>query len=76
MGFSSPEYRVDSHSLLQDIFPTQGSNAGLLHCRWILYHLNYQGSLVQVEGTVYSKTPSHKGIDLSGHREKASVAGP
>ena len=29
-----------SHSLLQGIFLTQGSNPGLLHCRWILYHLN------------------------------------
>ena len=26
------------------IFPTQGSNPGLPHCRWILYHLNHQGS--------------------------------
>ena len=26
------------------IFPTQGSNLGLLHCRQILYHLSYQGS--------------------------------
>ena len=25
-------------------FPTQGSNPGLLHCRWILYHLSQQGS--------------------------------
>ena len=31
---------VGSHFLLQAIFPTQGSNPGLLHCRWILYHLN------------------------------------
>ena len=30
-------------SLLQWIFPTQGSNQGLLHCRWILYQLSYQG---------------------------------
>ena len=30
------------HSLLQKIFPTQGSNPGLLHCRWILYHLSHQ----------------------------------
>ena len=28
---------VGSLSLLQGIFPTQGSNPGLLHCRWILY---------------------------------------
>ena len=30
--------------LLQGIFPTQGSNSGLLHCRWILYRLRHQGS--------------------------------
>ena len=36
--------RVGSLSLLQGIFLTQGSNRGLLHCRWILYQLNYQGS--------------------------------
>ena len=32
---------VDCHSLLQRIFPTQGLNPGLLHCRQILYHLSY-----------------------------------
>ena len=31
-------------ALLQGIFPTQGSNPGLLHCRWILYHLSHQRS--------------------------------
>ena len=35
---------VGSHSLLQEIFPTQGSNPGLSHCRWILYQLSLQGS--------------------------------
>ena len=35
---------VGSLSLIQGIFPTQESNWGLLHCRWILYQLNYQGS--------------------------------
>ena len=29
---------VVCHSLHQGIFPTQGSNPGLLHCRWTLYH--------------------------------------
>ena len=33
---------VDSWSLLQQIFPTQESNQGLLHCRQILYQLSYQ----------------------------------
>ena len=35
---------VGSHSLLQGIFPTQGMNSGLLHCRQILYCLNHQKS--------------------------------
>ena len=35
-----------SLSLLQGIFPTQGSNSGLPHCRRILYQLSYQGSPV------------------------------
>ena len=33
---------VGSLSHLQRIFPTQESNWGLLHCRWILYQLSYQ----------------------------------
>ena len=33
-----------SLSLLQGIFPTQGSNPGLLHCRWFLYQLSHKGS--------------------------------
>ena len=35
---------VGSCFLLQGISPTQGLNPGLLHCRWILYHLSHQGS--------------------------------
>ena len=35
---------VGCHSLLQGIFPTQGSNPGFLHCRQMLYHRNHQGS--------------------------------
>ena len=35
---------VGCHSLLQGIFPTQGPNPSLLHCRQILYHLSHQGS--------------------------------
>ena len=38
---------MDYHFLLQRIFPTQVSNANLLHlfhCRWILYLLSHQGS--------------------------------
>ena len=32
------------HFLLQGVFPTQGLNPGLLHCRQTLYHLSHQGS--------------------------------
>ena len=35
---------VGSLSLLQGIVPTQGSNPGLSHCRWILYQLSHKGS--------------------------------
>ena len=35
---------VGSLSLLRGIFPTQGLNPGLLHCRWILYQLSHKGS--------------------------------
>ena len=31
-------------SLLRGIFPTQGSNPGLLHCKQIIYQLSHQGS--------------------------------
>ena len=33
---------VGSLFLLQGIFPTQGSNPGLLHCRWILYQQSHK----------------------------------
>ena len=35
---------VGCHTLLQGIFPTQGSKPGLLHYKWILYQLSHQGS--------------------------------
>ena len=37
---------MGSHYLLQGIFPSQGSNLGLLHCRQILHHLGHQFSSV------------------------------
>ena len=41
-------------SLLQGIFPTQGSNPGLLHCRQILYQLNHKGSPRILEWVAYT----------------------
>ena len=37
---------VGCHALLQGIFPTQGSNPGLLQCRQSLYHVSLQGSTI------------------------------
>ena len=42
MGFSGKNAGVGCYFLLQWIFPTQGSNPGLLHCRQMLYHLSHQ----------------------------------
>ena len=45
---------MGSLSLLQGIFPTQGSNPGLPHCRWILYQLSHKGSPRILEWVAYS----------------------
>ena len=30
----------------REIFPTQGSKPGLLHCRWIIYQLSHKGRIL------------------------------
>ena len=49
---------VGCQALLQGIFPTQGSNPGLLHCRWILYW-SHRGSPRILERVAY---PFSRGI--------------
>ena len=51
---------MGSLSLLQGIFPTQGSNPGLLHCRWILYQLSHKGSpwILEWVANPFSRGPS------------------
>ena len=44
---------VGNLSLLQGIFPTQGSNPGLPHCRQILYQLSHKGSPRILEWVAY-----------------------
>ena len=64
---------VGSHSLFQGIFPTQGSNPGLLHCRQILYHLNHQGSPRILEWVAY---PFSRGTSWPRNRTSIScIAG-
>ena len=47
MEFSGKNTAVGCHFLLQGIFPTQGSNPGLLHCRRNLLPLSHLGSLLR-----------------------------
>ena len=42
-SLGEPSTEEGSHSLLQEIFPTQGLNPGLLYGRHILYHLSHRG---------------------------------
>ena len=44
---------VDTISLFQGVFPTQESNPGFLHCRWILYQLSHKGSTRILEWVAY-----------------------
>ena len=44
-GFSRQEYWSGLPCPLLGVFPTQGSNSGVLHCRQILYHLSHQGDM-------------------------------
>ena len=46
---------VGCHALLQGIFPTQGSNPGLPHCRQILCHLSHHRS-TYMRACVYMHT--------------------
>ena len=55
------------------IFPTQGSNSDLPHCRWILYHLNHQGSPRILELVDY---PFSRGTSQPRNRTRVScIAG-
>ena len=58
--------RVGCHAFLQGIFPTQGSNPGLLHCRWILYRLSHQGSPIYQ----HTHTQTCAQTDMHAHAHK------
>ena len=50
---SGQDIGLGSISLLQGIFPTQGSNPDLPHCRHILYQLSHKGSPRMLEWVAY-----------------------
>ena len=69
---------VGSLSLFQWIFPTQGLNPGLLHCRRILYQLSHKGSpfqgllWIKIQGALVVKHPSASAGDT---RDVGSIPG-
>ena len=64
---------VRCHALQQGIFPTQGSNRGLAHCRWIFYHLSHQGSSRILESVAY---PISRRSSIARNRNRVScIAG-
>ena len=64
---------VGSCSFLQGIFPAQGSNLGLPHCRQILYQLSHQGSPRILEWVAY---PYSTGFSRPKNRTRVScIAG-
>ena len=53
---------VGSLSLLQGIFPTQGSNPGLPHCRWILHQLSHKRSPRILEWVAATASAIHRSM--------------
>ena len=54
-NFPGKSTGVGCHFLFHQIFPNQGSNPGLLHCRQMLYRLSHQGSSLHFSSTFYLK---------------------
>ena len=61
------------HSLLQRIFPTQGSSVGLLHCRQFLYWLSHQGSPLSLISSRFIYTGTCDRISLLFKAERYSI---
>ena len=64
MGFSRQEYWSGLPFPSMRIFLTQGLNPGLPHCRQMLYHLSYQGSLLTVLIFHFSLPVQHQWIPI------------
>ena len=62
--------------LLQEIFPTQGSNLGLLHCRQTLYHLSHQGSSKKAWIDINAEINNKKRQDVDNIKAALVVKNP
>ena len=76
--FPGKNARVGCHALLLGIFPTQGSNPGLPHCKQILYHLSHQGStrILECSSTPHPQLLLMKEVWLLNEGSSDSVAAP
>ena len=64
--FPGKNIGVGCHFLLQEIFPTQGSNPALLHCKQTLYCLSHQGIHLYVLKTISSCDTSNSSPTIQG----------
>ena len=79
--FQAKNTGVGCHFLLQEIFPTQWLNLGLLHCRQTLYCLSHQGSntsererqILYINACVWDLGRWYWGTYLQGSSGDASV---
>ena len=60
--------------IVEGVFPTQGLNPGLPHCRWILYQLSHKGNPRILEWVAYpfSMDPPDTGIELGSSALQAN----
>ena len=68
-GLSRQEYWSGLPCPPPGIFPTQGSNPGILHYRQILYHLSHQGSPRKCEWVTY---PFSRGSSQAKNQNRVS----
>ena len=66
---------VGCHAPLQGIFPTQGSNPGLLHYKWIFSHLSHQGSPLTVCELIQKDTIKDAEEHQDGRDAQGKVCG-
>ena len=71
-SFSGKSTGVGCHFLLQGIFPTQGLNLGLPHCRQRLYHLSHREAPT-MEQWVYKCNKECVRTEFSNDITKTSV---
>ena len=70
-GFPGKDIGVGCHSLLQEVFPTQGLNPGVLLCRQILYHLSHLEALMLVS---WGCLKNHHRLGVEGLKHQGFIS--